>query len=201
MPQFCVRSLITAQIEVKKSTFNAFLFPASDFSTQMALLRQEHPKARHFVYAYRMINELGQIVENMSDDGEPKGSSGKPSLTVLRGADFINTAVIIVRYFGGVKLGVGGLVRAYSDSINHVIAEARSTEQVFAFIPLSRVSWHIPFTFLPRVEHYLKGFHIENLKKEFDLTGVQLNFEVESAKAQEIDQYLLKNAWGTIDDV
>jgi uncharacterized YigZ family protein len=83
-------------------------------------LKQEHPKARHFVYAYRYLNEFDQIVENCSDDGEPKGTSGKPSLKVLNGAEIINTAVIIVRYFGGIRLGTGGLVKAYSDAVNKV---------------------------------------------------------------------------------
>ena len=94
------------------------------FDEIMTRLRSEHPKARHFVYAYRHLNEFGQIVENSSDDGEPKGTSGKPSLVVIAGAEIINSAVIIVRYFGGVKLGTGGLVRAYGDSINEVIKTA-----------------------------------------------------------------------------
>ena len=84
----------------------------------------KHPKARHHVYAYRYLNEYEQIVENSSDDGEPKGTSGKPSLHVLAGHELINTAVIIVRYFGGIKLGTGGLVRAYSDAVNSVINNA-----------------------------------------------------------------------------
>jgi len=68
-------------------------------------LRESHPKARHIVYAYRELNEFEQIVENSSDDGEPKGSSGVPVLNVLRGEDFINVAILVVRYFGGIKLG------------------------------------------------------------------------------------------------
>ncbi len=68
-------------------------------------LKKEHPKAVHFVYAYRTLNEYNQIIEDKSDDGEPKGTSGIPSLNVLRGYDLVNTAVITVRYFGGTKLG------------------------------------------------------------------------------------------------
>jgi len=77
-------------------------------------LKIEHPKARHIVYAYRELNEFNQIIENSSDDGEPKGSSGVPVLNVLRGEEFINVAILVVRYFGGIKLGIGGLVRAYT---------------------------------------------------------------------------------------
>lgn len=95
--------------------------PYEMFNEVMNRLKNEHPKGRHFVYAYRYLNEFDQIVENSSDDGEPRGTSGKPSLAVLAGAEIINSAVIIVRYFGGIKLGTGGLVRAYGDSVNEVI--------------------------------------------------------------------------------
>ena len=113
------------EIEVKKSKFIAHICPFDSFEQILQRLKTEHPKARHFVYAYRYLNQFEQIVENSSDDGEPKGTSGKPSLAVLAGGEIINTAVIIVRYFGGVKLGTGGLVRAYSDAVNEVIKIAQ----------------------------------------------------------------------------
>lgn len=111
-------------LEVKQSKFIAHLIPYELYDTTLEILKQEHPKARHFVTAYRYLNEFDQIVENSSDDGEPKGTSGKPSLMVLQGQELINTAVIIVRYFGGTKLGTGGLVRAYGDAVNLAITEA-----------------------------------------------------------------------------
>ena len=67
--------------------------PYSLFDEVMIRLKNEHPKARHHVYAYRYLNEFEQIVENSGDDGEPKGTSGKPSLAVLAGNELINTAV------------------------------------------------------------------------------------------------------------
>ena len=102
--------------------------PFKMFDEVMKKIKAEHPKARHYVYAYRYLNEFDQIVENSSDDGEPKGTSGKPSLAVMAGAEIINSAVIIVRYFGGIKLGTGGLVRAYGDSVNEVIKIAEFKE-------------------------------------------------------------------------
>ncbi len=114
--------------EVKQSKFIAYLMPYQDYELKLQALKNKHPKARHFVVAYRYLNEFNQIVEHSSDDGEPKGTSGKPSLFVLQGADMINTAVIIVRYFGGTKLGTGGLVRAYSDGVNLVLNSATLLE-------------------------------------------------------------------------
>jgi len=118
----------TQTLEVKQSKFIAYLTPYNDYETTLATLKESHPKARHFVVAYRYLNEFSQIVEHSSDDGEPKGTSGKPSLIVLQGADIINSAVIIVRYFGGTKLGTGGLVRAYSDAVNLVLDSAELLE-------------------------------------------------------------------------
>ena len=111
-------------LEEKKSKFHSFLVPYSQFEEKLEELKKSHPKARHFVTAFRYLNEYGQIVEGSSDDGEPKGSSGKPSLKVLQGHNLINVAVIVVRFFGGTLLGVGGLVRAYGDSVNLAIANA-----------------------------------------------------------------------------
>jgi len=123
-----INEVITKTLEVKQSKFIAYLMPYSLYEKTLADLKKFNPKARHFVVAYRYLNEYNQIVEHSSDDGEPKGTSGKPSLFVLQGSKVINTAVIIVRYFGGTKLGTGGLVRAYSDSVNLVIDAANLSE-------------------------------------------------------------------------
>lgn len=120
-----VKDTVTKTLEVKQSKFIAYLTPYVDYETTLQTLKLNNPKARHFVVAYRYLNEYDQIVEHSSDDGEPKGTSGKPSLMVLQGNEMINIAVIIVRYFGGTKLGTGGLVRAYSDAVNLVISNIK----------------------------------------------------------------------------
>jgi len=119
-----IKEHTTTTLEVKQSKFIAHLVPYTLYEETLQNLKIEHPKARHFVTAFRYLNEYDQIVEHSSDDGEPSGTSGKPSLMVLQGQGCINTAVIIVRYFGGTKLGTGGLVRAYSDAVNMVIEDA-----------------------------------------------------------------------------
>lgn len=115
---------ISAAQEIKKSSFIAYLAPLASFEALRARLRRQHPKARHIVWAYRALNEPGQIVENSSDDGEPKSTAGAPCLNALRGAELINAAVLVVRYFGGIKLGAGGLVRAYTDTVATALQQA-----------------------------------------------------------------------------
>ena len=116
--------IFTDTIEIKQSKFIAYLMPMSLYEDEMKRLRDKHPKAIHFVSAYRMLNEFDQIVEYSGDDGEPKGTSGKPTLSVLQGHELINTGIITVRYFGGTKLGPGGLVRAYAQAANMAVVQA-----------------------------------------------------------------------------
>ena len=171
--------------EEKKSKFIAFLVPYSKFDELMTRLRQEHPKARHYVYAYRYLNEFGQVVENSSDDGEPKGTSGKPSLNVLAGAGIINSAVVIVRYFGGVKLGTGGLVRGYGASVNKVLDVAKLYEykdNIKAYIECD-------YNQFSKVEYMLNQESIEIVNKDFT-TAVKVEIKLTKQEYEKIKEIL-----------
>lgn len=99
------------QIEVMKSKFIAYLVPLNneeDFKPLLALLRKEHKKAKHIVYAYRVNTK-----SKSSDDGEPKGTAGHPLLELLYKKDINNVALLVVRYFGGTLLGASRLLRTY----------------------------------------------------------------------------------------
>lgn len=160
--KFVTKEYVTT-VEIKKSKFIASIFPYKDFDEVMKRLKKEHTKARHHVYAYRYLNEFDQIVENCSDDGEPKGTSGKPSLKVLGGQKLINSAVIIVRYFGGVKLGTGGLVRAYSDAVNQVILKSTLNE----YLKLEQKILELDYTRLSQIEYLINTLEVKILNKEF----------------------------------
>lgn len=158
-----IQEHFTSILEVKQSKFIAHLIPYELYATTLEQLKHEHPKARHFVTAYRYLNEFDQIVEHSSDDGEPKGTSGKPSLIVLQGQDLINTAVIIVRYFGGTKLGTGGLVRAYSDAVNQVLGEAKLFEYEKEYIQTVSVD----YADVRLLEYECETLGIKIVEKEF----------------------------------
>lgn len=113
-----------AEFIEKKSKFIATLRPVSSQEEAMAFIeemRSEFWDATHNVYAYTLVE--GNI-KRYSDDGEPSGTSGVPSLNVLEGEELNDVCVVITRYFGGTLLGTGGLVRAYSDSVKNVIEAA-----------------------------------------------------------------------------
>ena len=159
-----IKEHYTDTLEVKQSKFIAHLLPYKDYKTVLENLKEQHPKARHFVTAYRYLNEFEQIVEHSSDDGEPKGTSGKPSLMVLQGKELINTAVIIVRYFGGTKLGTGGLVRAYSDAVNLVLKNAQFYEYKKEIIK----TFEIEYGDVRFIDYECEAFCIEIIDKIFD---------------------------------
>ncbi len=150
--------------EVKQSKFIAHLMPYTLYEEKLQSLKNEHPKARHFVTALRYLNEFDQVVEHSSDDGEPKGTSGKPSLMVLQGQEIINSAVIIVRYFGGTKLGTGGLVRAYSDAVNLVVSQSH----LVTYEKEVQKEVKIAYNDIRLVEYTCKELGIEIIKKDFE---------------------------------
>ncbi len=162
-------------LEVKQSKFIAHLIPYSLYDKTLQQLKEEHPKARHFVVAWRYINEFDQVVEHSSDDGEPKGTSGKPTLAVLSGNDLINSAVIIVRYFGGTKLGTGGLVRAYSDACNAVIQKSK----LLPYVKLNSYEFNVSYSDISLVEYRLQGLGIEVKIKMFDEDGAAFTISAE----------------------
>lgn len=159
-----IKETYSTTLEIKKSKFIAYFIPYSAFDTTMEKLKKEHPKARHFVYSYRYLNQFDQVVENSSDDGEPKGTSGRPTLSVLAGADIINCAVIVVRYFGGIRLGTGGLVKAYSDAVNLVL----ESSHLHLYVKLLSKKITLEYSLLSQVEYMLKSYEITIVDKNFD---------------------------------
>lgn len=107
----------TGYLEISKSKFYSYGFDVEsveNFLNRLDQLKHEHKKARHFCYAY-IIDDNGNK-EKCTDDKEPKGTAGIPIMNVLKRKNMKNYAIIVVRYFGGTKLGAGGLLRAYSKS-------------------------------------------------------------------------------------
>lgn len=104
----------TNEIIEKKSRFLGFLIENADMdkiNEALLFLKKEHKKATHICWACRIVNPF---CEKAVDDGEPSGTAGRPILSVMQKRDVQNCCVFVVRYFGGIKLGAGGLVRAYT---------------------------------------------------------------------------------------
>ncbi|MBQ3494435.1 MAG: YigZ family protein [Clostridia bacterium] len=110
-------------LEIKKSKFYGFLYEISNqeqVSEILQQLKKQHKKATHICYAYKIYD--GAEIVKFSDDGEPSGTAGRPILGVIEKKGKTNVMVVVVRYFGGIKLGAGGLVRAYTKTASEVFS-------------------------------------------------------------------------------
>jgi len=159
----CIKKSISTQTEVKKSKFISFLVPYNEFRKIYQELKNKHSKANHIIYAYRYINNYNQVVENSSDDKEPKGAAGVPTLNYLRGKDLVNCAILTVRYFGGIKLGIGGMIRAYGLSAKSVIDKA----EIIKYEPLIKYKISAYYNRQRQIEYYLKELNIKPINRTF----------------------------------
>ncbi|WP_428647560.1 IMPACT family protein [Roseibium sp.] len=160
-------------LEDRKSRFLAHLVPLELFDQRLEELRKEHKKAAHIVTAHRRLLEDDRIEESGKDDGEPAGTSGMPTLRVLQGAELINCAVLIVRYFGGTKLGGGGLARAYSGAAQDAINNAELV--VFQKILTQKVK--AGFADSSEVERKIEMLGLTVIARDYTEDGVTLTVE------------------------
>lgn len=126
-----IKEDIQTEIVEKKSKFIANLFPVENEKKAEELIKEIKRKyfdARHNCFAYRIMKDK-YIVEKSSDDGEPSGTAGGPMLNILQKNELANVLIIVTRYFGGILLGTGGLVRAYSDSLFKAIGESEKLQK------------------------------------------------------------------------
>lgn len=131
-----LKRAVRADLEIKKSQFIAFAYPVTSRDEAMfhvEQLRLEFPDARHHCWAYIIGDPNNTASAGFDDDGEPNGTAGRPILNVLQHKAIGNVIIIVVRYFGGIKLGAGGLTRAYAGSAQLAVDEMRLVE----FVPKS----------------------------------------------------------------
>jgi len=133
-PYFILKEAVFFQEEIKKSRFLTFISPADSKQAAMAYLAEIkalHKDARHHCWAYIGGSPKDSVNMGCSDDGEPKGTAGKPMLAVLQGTNVGEMVAVVVRYSGGIKLGTGGLVRAYSNGLQTLCPTMPTTEKRF----------------------------------------------------------------------
>jgi uncharacterized YigZ family protein len=141
---------VSAELEIRKSRFIAQAIPVADRDAAMVELRRlrdAHPAATHVCWALLAGGQSG-----MSDDGEPSGTAGRPILEVLRHHDLDGVLATVVRYYGGVKLGAGGLVRAYTDAIASALQHATIVER----IAQAQLTIELGYADEARVRHWIE---------------------------------------------
>ena len=173
-----IKKIISGEITEKKSKFIATIFPIEDEADALQKLesvRKQHRDARHNVFVYRIANGA----ERASDDGEPSGTAGIPILDIVRGMELQNILVVVTRYFGGILLGTGGLVRAYSDATKEALKQAEKVEKIWKVEYKIKIS----YSYYDKILYYLRTHNIPMIKSDFT-EEIELYVNVEKEKAE-----------------
>ncbi len=178
----------STEIEIRKSRFISDLQYVTDREDALRYIesvRALHPKANHHCWAYIAGAPDDAHQWNSSDDGEPKGTAGQPMLNVLRHSDLGNICIVVTRYFGGIKLGTGGIARAYSSAVQEALKEL-ATVRVVATI---RISLKAPYNLTGELEQLIGQFGLSDCERRFG-TEFQLTAKLESERQEAFRQAL-----------
>lgn len=179
-----IKEDVTAEIVEKKSKFIANVFyvqSKEEAENKIKEMKKKYFDARHNCSSYRVMEE-GKIIEKASDDGEPSGTAGGPMLNILQKNNLCNIVVIVTRYFGGILLGTGGLVRAYSEALTKALDIAEKIE----FTEGKEFQIKVDYSNLEGLKYYSKMNNINIVKTEY-LNEIICNIEI---KNEDISKFL-----------
>lgn len=177
-----IQTEITSEIIINKSRFITILTNINDVNKvkeKLEEIKKKYKDATHYCYAYIINNH-----EKCSDNGEPSGTAGMPILNVLKQNDLTNILCIVIRYFGGIKLGAGGLIRAYSTSASEALNKAIITNLVNGY----NITIEFSYDNLKQIDYLLKNIDI---KKDYQ-TNITYNFNITETKFNQIENELIK---------
>lgn len=183
-----IQERVTFEKEIKKSKFIAIAGPISDEKSAMSFLSQvRDPRATHNCWAFKVGDQY-----RSNDDGEPSGTAGKPIHSAIASSGIDRVMVVVIRYFGGIKLGTGGLVRAYGGVTSECLRNA-TTCLIKTKVPMGV---EVPFDLLGVLYHQLQSFHVEDVKQDYD-TGKDgicvVTFKVDFDQAEKLEDSLKAN--------
>lgn len=190
---------ISAEIVEKKSKFIANVFyveTVEEAEEKVKEIKKKYFDARHNCFAYSVFTKDG-IVNRFSDDGEPSGTAGGPMLNILNGKELTNLVVVVTRYFGGILLGTGGLIRAYTGATQEALGKL---EEVYKDLGLE-AKLVTTYPELEKLKYYLKQNQIDITNTEYNET-VEVFVDITEEKYNNIlkakEKYELNfELWGT----
>ncbi len=186
-----IKENISGQIVEKKSKFVANIFYIDSIEEAEEIIKNTRKKyydAKHNCYAYVVIDKDGNIVERCSDDGEPSGTAGQPILSILKGNNLCNIVVIVTRYFGGILLGTGGLVRAYSQATTNALMQANYIIKEKG----KEIKVIISYSEIENFKYFCRKNNIKILKEEY-LDNVEFIIEISNEMLEKMKSNLDKN--------
>ena len=176
-----IKENITNEIIINKSKFITVLFNIKDITEiqkNLKAIKEQYKDATHYCYAY-IINGK----EKCEDDGEPSGTAGLPILNVLKQNNLTNILCIVIRYFGGIKLGAGGLIRAYSTSVS----KALNKKAIVNLVKGYKITIEFPYKNIKQIDYLLKNI---NIQKNYQ-ANIIYTFEITQNKLKQIENELI----------
>ena len=195
MEEFTLLSKSEGKYNEKGSIFSALVIPVSDVpevKINLHQLKEQFPDASHICYGYR-IKENDRLDEFAIDAGEPKGSSGVPILNVLKRNQLVNVVIFVIRYFGGSKLGIPGLINAYGTAAENAI----NAGKLKTWVLYQQISICYNYDLQKKVDSLLQQFTVNIIKIEFG-ESIKTNMEVEVEKTDALAQELNEISNGAI---
>ncbi len=183
-----VKQPAVTETVIQKSRFICSVAPVDgedEAKNFVSSIRAKYPDATHNCYAY--IADDGGFYVKFSDDGEPQGTAGMPMLEVLKNRKLYKVATVVTRYFGGVKLGAGGLVRAYSESVCNALDSAKIIEYILSSVIKTEVS----FSLYPKILKYFSSIKINVISTDFTGDGVVITFTVPKKDTESVKRAML----------
>ena len=175
--------------EIKRSRFLCTLWPIQSLAEGQQIIRQQkqqYPQAAHVCSAMLLPAAPTGQPQACSDDGEPSGTAGKPMLAVLQGSGMVGLCATVVRYYGGIQLGTGGLVRAYSDAVRQALMQAERR-----FIPLrQQASLVVPYAMFEAMQRLWQNRWLVD-QQDFD-QQVRLTVRIAQSDQQEFEQQFMQ---------
>jgi uncharacterized YigZ family protein len=195
MEEFTLSSKSKGKYSEKGSIFSALAIPVSavaEVKTNLQQLKEQFPDASHICYGYR-VKENDRLDGFATDAGEPKGSSGIPILNVLKRKQLVNVVIFVIRYFGGSKLGIPGLINAYGSAAERAIEKG----SIQIWIQLERISFNYSYDLQNKVDSVMQKFKVKIIKSDFG-ESIQVKLEVDVGKAEALAQELSEISNGAI---
>ncbi len=189
---------VETEIRVVNSRFIASLSPAGSVEEARAFLmetKKRFPDATHHVPAF-IIGHGQSIISHCTDDGEPQGTAGRPALAVLQGSGLGNVVVVVTRYFGGTKLGTGGLVKAYGEAVKAVLELVKPA----ALVPTTTLMFSLPYPLYELGVRLVDSCRGLILQDEFGV-DVTLTVQFEDTQLESFNQQLSNLTSGQVDAI
>lgn len=188
-----IKENVQAEIIEKKSKFIAdvmYVQTQEEAEKYINIIRKKHYEAKHHCFAYSILTDNG-ILNRASDDGEPGGTAGGPILNIINKNELINVLVVVTRYFGGILLGTGGLVKAYSDTTLEAIKKAEFVIEERGY----EISVEVNYNDFEKLNYYCRKNSLNIINSEYGekvICNIEMNNEEKNKLLNNLDELNFK---------